>query len=55
MSNSSQEKNTEDKAAGQPLKDGEAGAATPKPREISREEMDHQKPADPDPDDPVSP
>jgi hypothetical protein len=27
----------------------------PAPREISREEMDHKKPADADPDDPVSP
>ena len=40
---------------GQPEKPGEEGAATPKPREISREEIDHQQPQDADPDDPVSP
>ena len=27
----------------------------PRPREIERKDVDHQKPADPDPDDPVSP
>lgn len=33
---------------------GKPGQAAP-PREVSREEVDHQKPADADPDDPVSP
>jgi hypothetical protein len=36
-------------ATDKPVQPGQA------PREISREEMDHQQPADADPDDPVSP
>ena len=36
------------------VQDDAASRAAP-PREISREEVDHQKPADADPDDPVSP
>jgi hypothetical protein len=32
-----------------------APAQDGKPREIPREQLDHQKPADPDPDDPASP
>jgi hypothetical protein len=41
--------------AGQPQGGEAAGAAAPRPREISREEIDHQQPQDADPDDPVSP
>ena len=40
---------------GQPDKPGEEGSPAPRPREISREEIDHQQPQDADPDDPVSP
>jgi hypothetical protein len=59
MSNPNPEKNagkdSEDKTTGKPLTESEAGAPATRPREISREEMDRQQPADPDPDDPVSP
>jgi hypothetical protein len=59
MSNPDQEKDTasdsEDKTTGKPLTGGRAGTPAPGPRRISREEMDRQQPADPDPDDPVSP
>ncbi|MET0964650.1 MAG: hypothetical protein ABWY05_17810 [Noviherbaspirillum sp.] len=48
-------KDSEEESPGRPQKPGEEGAAAPKPREISREEVDHQQPQDPDPDDPVSP
>jgi len=30
-------------------------ASVPKPKEIPREQLDHEAPADPDPDDPASP
>lgn len=39
----------------QPVKPDSPGQAVPPPREISRKEVDHQTPADADPDDPVSP
>jgi hypothetical protein len=48
-------KDTEDKTTGKPSTESAAGAPARRPREISREEMDRQQPADPDPDDPVSP
>jgi hypothetical protein len=35
-------------------KGAHGGAQALRPREISRQEMDHRQPADPDPDDPVS-
>lgn len=49
------DKEQKEETAGQPPRPDGDKAAAPKPREISRKEIDHQQPADPDPDDPVSP
>ena len=49
------DKEQKEDTTGQPRRPDEEGAGAPKPREISRKEIDHQQPADADPDDPVSP